>query len=179
MKRRRLHLRSEKLANATAFAIAAAVMLIPANFLPILTTQTSGRIRTDTIFSGTVELWSQGLWAIAAIVFIASIVIPLLKLIGLGWLLLQARRGAMRNARQLTRLYGALDVIGRWSMLDVFLVAFLSGVVRFGVFSTVEPRPGIVAFAIAVVLTVLATHAFDPRVLWRTGSKSEPALPSL
>ena len=179
MKRRRLHLRSEKLANATAFAIAAAVMLIPANFLPILTTQTSGRIRTDTIFSGIVGLWDQGLWAIAAIVFIASIVIPLLKLAGLGWLLLQARRGAMRNARQLTRLYGALDVIGRWSMLDVFLVAFLSGVVRFGVFSTVEPRPGIVAFAIAVVLTVLATHAFDPRVLWRTGSKSEPALPSL
>ena len=179
MKHRRLHLRSEKLANATAFAIAAALMLIPANFLPILTTQTSGRIRTDTIFSGTVALWNQGLWAIAAIVFIASIVIPLLKLAGLGWLLLQARRGAMRNARQLTRLYGALDVIGRWSMLDVFLVAFLSGVVRFGVFSTVEPRPGIVAFAIAVVLTVLATHAFDPRVLWRTGSKSEPALPSL
>ena len=179
MKRRRLHLRSEKLANATAFAIAAAVMLIPANFLPILTTQTSGRIRTDTIFSGIVALWDQGLWAIAAIVFIASIVIPLLKLAGLGWLLLQAGRGAMRNARQLTRLYGALDIIGRWSMLDVFLVAFLSGVVRFGVFSTVEPRPGIVAFAIAVVLTVLATHAFDPRVLWRTGSKSEPALPSL
>ena len=69
--------------------------------------------------------------------------------------------------------------IGRWSMLDVFLVAFLSGVVRFGVVSTVEPRSGIVAFAIAVVLTVLATHAFDPRVLWRSGSKSEPALPTL
>ena len=154
-------------------------MLVPANFLPILTTQTSGRSRTDTIFSGIVELWSQGLWAIAAIVFIASIVIPLLKLVGLGWLLLQARRGAKRNARELTRLYGALDVIGRWSMLDVFLVAFLSGVVRFGVFSTVEPRSGIVAFAIAVVLTVLATHAFDPRALWRSGSKSEPALPTL
>lgn len=179
MKRRHPYLRSEKLANATAFAIAAAVMLVPANFLPVLTTQTSGRSRTDTIFSGTVELWNQGLWAIAAIVFIASIVIPLLKLVGLGWLLIQARRGAMRNARQLTRLYGALDVIGRWSMLDVFLVAFLSGVVRFGVFSTVEPRSGIIAFAIAVVLTVLATHAFDPRVLWRSGSKSEPALPTL
>ena len=179
MKRRRLHLRSEKLANATAFAIAAAIMLVPANILPILTTHTSGRSRTDTIFSGTVELWNQGLWAIAAIVFIASIVIPLLKLVGLGWLLLQARRGAMRNARQLTRLYGVLDIIGRWSMLDVFLVAFLSGVVRFGLFSTVEPRSGIVAFAIAVVLTVLATHAFDPRVLWRSGSKSEPALPTL
>jgi paraquat-inducible protein A len=176
---RRLRIRSEKLVNATAFSIAAAVMLVPANFLPILTTQTSGQSRTDTIFSGTVELWRNDLWVIAAIVFIASIVIPILKLAGLGWLLIQARRGATRNARPLTKLYGALDFIGRWSMLDVFLVAFLSGVVRFGTFSTVEPRRGIVAFAIAIVLTVLATHAFDPRVLWRTGSKVEPTLRSL
>lgn len=179
MKRRRLRLRSEKLANATAFTVAAAVMLIPANFLPILSTQTSGHRRTDTIFSGTVELWRQGLWVIAAIVFVASIVIPVLKLAGLGWLLLQARRGPPRDARRLTRLYGVLDFIGRWSMLDVFLVAFLSGIVRFGAFSTVEPRNGIIAFAIAVILTVLATHAFDPRVLWRGASRSEAALPAL
>ena len=179
MKHRRLRLRSEKLANATAFSVAAAVMLVPANFLPILTTQTSGRVRTDTIFSGTVELWRQDLWAIAIIVFVASIVIPVLKLAGLGWLLYNARRGAMRDARQLTRLYGTLDFIGRWSMLDVFLVAFLSGVVRFGSFSTVEPRAGIVAFAIAVVLTVLATHAFDSRVLWRGASNAAPDLPTL
>jgi paraquat-inducible protein A len=175
----RLRLRSEKLANATAFAVAAAVMLVPANFLPVLTTQNAGHSRTDTIFSGTVELWRQGLWAIAVIVFIASIAIPVFKLIGLGWLLFCAHRGANYDARQLTRLYGALDFIGRWSMLDVFLVAFLSGIVRFGSFSTVEPRSGIIAFAIAVVLTVLATHAFDPRVLWRSGDKSVPALPSL
>ena len=167
MNRRRLRLRSEKLANATALSVAAAAMLVPANFLPVLTTENSGQSRTDTIFSGTVELWRQGLWFIAAIVFIASIVIPVLKLVGLAWLLIQARRGGSRDARRLTRLYGALDFIGRWSMLDVFLVAFLSGVVRFGFFSTVEPRSGIAAFAIAVILTVLATHAFDPRVLWR------------
>jgi len=179
MNRRYLRLRSEKLANATAFAVAAAVMLVPANFLPVLTTLKSGTSRTDTIFSGTVELWRQGLWAISAIVFIASIAIPVLKLIGLGWLLFCAHRGASTNARRLTRIYGALDFIGRWSMLDVFLVAFLSGIVQFGAFSTVEPRSGIIAFAIAVVLTVLATHAFDPRILWRGGKKSEPALPSL
>jgi paraquat-inducible protein A len=178
MKRRRLRLRSEKLANATAFSVAAAIMLIPANFLPILTTQTSGRTRTDTIFSGTVELWRQDLWLIAAIVFVASIVIPILKLAGLAWLLINARRGTIRDPRRMTRLYGALDFIGRWSMLDVFLVAFLSGVVRFGVFSTVEPRSGIVAFAIAVILTVLATHAFDPRVLWRGAANPASAFPS-
>jgi len=179
MKGRYPQLRSEKLANATAFAVAATIMLVPANFLPVLSTQSSGETRTDTIFSGTVELWRQGLWAIAAIVFIASIAIPVLKLVGLGWLLIQARRGATRDARQLTKLYGVLDFIGRWSMLDVFLVAFLSGVVRFGAFSTVEPRIGIIAFAITVVLTVLATHAFDPRVLWRSGSKEAHRLPPL
>jgi paraquat-inducible protein A len=179
MSRRRLRIRSEKLANATAFAMAAAIMLVPANILPVLTTQSSGQSRTDTIFSGTVELWRQGLYAIAAIVFVASILIPVLKLVGLAWLLVQARRGTPRNARQLTQLYSALDFIGRWSMLDVFLVGFLSGVVQFGAFSSVEPRSGIVAFALAVVLTVLATHAFDSRVLWRTGLKSEPELPAL
>jgi paraquat-inducible protein A len=177
VKPRRPRLRSEKLANATALSIAAAVMLVPANFLPVLSTQNAGRTRTDTIFSGVAELWRQDLWVLAAIVFVASIVIPVLKLAGLGWLLLQARRGAIRDARRLTRLYGALDFIGRWSMLDVFLVAFLSGLVRFGIFSTVEPRSGIIAFAIAVVLTVLATHAFDPRVLWRARPHVVPALP--
>jgi paraquat-inducible protein A len=175
MKRRRPRLRSEKLVNSTAFAIAAAIMLIPANVLPILTTESSGRSRTDTIFSGTVELWRQDLWVIAIIVFVASIAIPVLKLAGLGWLLVNARRGTTRDARRLTRLYGTLDFIGRWSMLDVFLVAFLSGVVRFGTFSTVAPRSGIIAFAIAVVLTVLATHAFDPRVLWRGKPEPTPA----
>lgn len=175
MNSRRPRLRSEKLANATAFAIAAAAMLVPANFLPVISTRMSGQVRTDTIFSGIVELWRQDLWAIAAIVFIASILIPILKLIGLGWLLVVARSGTTRHARRLTRLYGALDFIGRWSMLDVFLVAFLAGVVRFGALSNVEPRSGIVAFAIAVVLTVLATHAFDPRVLWREKSAAASA----
>lgn len=179
MSRRKLRLRSEKLANASALAVAAAIMLIPANVLPVLTTRTSGETRTDTIFSGTVELWRQGLYAIAAIVFVASILIPILKLIGLAWLLWQARRPAPRNPRRLTHLYSSLDFIGRWSMLDVFLVGFLAGVVRFGAFSTVEPGNGIIAFALAVILTVLATHAFDPRVLWRNGPESPHALPSL
>ena len=168
MRRRLPRLRSQKLTNATALAVAAAMMLVPANVLPVLSTQSQGQSRTDTIFSGTVELWRQGLWFIAAIVFIASIVIPVLKLAGLTWLLLAARRRQRsRHARMLTRVFGVIDFVGRWSMLDVFLVAFLSGVVRFGAFSRVVPEKGILAFAAAVVLTVLATRAFDPRVLWR------------
>jgi paraquat-inducible protein A len=155
--------RFKSTSTAAALALAAAVMLVPANLLPVLTTETYGSNRSDTIFSGAVELWREGLWAIAAIVFTASIVIPVLKLAGLGWL-------ASADARGLTRIYAALDFIGRWSMLDVFLAALLMGLVQFGEFSTVVPRSGIIAFAAAVVLTVLATQAFDPRVLWRTAS---------
>ena len=151
--------------TSAALALSAAIMLIPANLLPVLSTETSGRLRTDTIYSGTLSLWRHHLELIAAVVFTASILIPILKLVGLGWLLLCTHRGT-GDSRKLTRLYGALDFIGRWSMLDVFLVAFLAGLVQFGGLSTVEPRSGIVAFAAAVVLTVLATRAFDPRLLW-------------
>jgi paraquat-inducible protein A len=139
---------------------------VPANLLPVLDTETSGRNRSDTIFSGAVELWHHGLWVLALIVFTASILIPVFKLAGLGWLLVSAKRGGHADSRRLTRLYAALDFIGRWSMLDVFLATFLAGLVQFGELSTVEPRSGIVAFAAAVVLTVLATQAFDPRILW-------------
>jgi paraquat-inducible protein A len=154
-------------ATAAALALAAAILLVPANLLPVLSTESSGANRSDTIFSGAVELWREDLWALAAIVFTASIVIPMLKLAGLGWLLLNTRRGASGDLRRLTRIYAAVDFIGRWSMLDVFLAAFLTGLVQFGEFSTVTPRSGLVAFAAAVVLTGLATRAFDPRLLWR------------
>jgi paraquat-inducible protein A len=166
----RAHVRFKSTSTAAALALAAAAMLVPANLLPVLSTETSGSNRSDTIFSGVVELWRQGLWAIAVIVFTASILIPALKLAGLGWLLLSARRRVFTDSRGLTRVYAAIDFIGRWSMLDVFLAAFLTGLVQFGEFSTVTPRSGLVAFAAAVVLTVLATQAFDPRILWPAAS---------
>lgn len=149
-----------------ALGVAAGFMLVPANLLPVLSTNLGGQTREDTILSGIVALADDGLWAIAAIVFVASIAIPVLKLAGLAWLVFAARREQPANPRGLTRMYHRLAFIGRWSMLDVFLVAFLTGTVQFGALSTIEPRPGIVAFAAAVVLTVLATDAFDPRWLW-------------
>lgn len=161
------HSRRHSARRCAALALAAAVMLIPANVLPILNTATRGIERTDTIFSGIVKLWSDGLFAIAAIVFAASILIPLLKLVGLVWLLLAARPGGSPRRVALTRLYSILEFVGRWSMLDVFLVAFLAGLVQFGGLSSIQPRMGIVAFAAAVVLTVLATDAYDPRLLWQ------------
>jgi paraquat-inducible protein A len=149
-------------------------MLVPANLLPVLSTNTGGFSRTDTIMSGIIGLWHDGMWGIGAIVFIASMLIPLLKLVGLGWLLVAARRRTTRHRRGLTRLYTTLDFIGRWSMLDVFLVAFLAGAVQFGALATIEPRSGILAFAAAVVLTVLATDAFDPTLLWANRPASGP-----
>ena len=152
-------------AQVVAFAVGAAVLLVPANILPVLHTRIGGEVRTDTIFSGIVELWETGLWPIAAIVFIASFLVPLAKLGGLACLVAAARRGP-RDPRRLTRLYVFLDFIGRWSMLDIFLAAFLAGLIQFGFLAAVEPRPGLLAFAAAVVLTMLATRAFDPRSLW-------------
>ncbi len=153
-------------ARAAAFAIAAACMLVPANFLPVITLDSAGQTRTDTIFSSITGLMEDDLWVIGGIVFTASILVPFLKLAGLTLLLVAARRRPHPRARALTRLYAGLDFIGRWSMLDVFLIAFLTGVVQFGPLAAVQPRPGILAFAAAVVLTMLATQAFDPRVLW-------------
>ena len=169
--------RGARLALPAALALAAAIMFIPANVLPILNTSTIGSVRTDTIFSGIVGLCEDGMWAIGAIVFTASILIPLLKLVGLSLLLFAARRGPFESPRRLTRLYAVLDFIGRWSMLDVFLVAFLAGVVHFGALASVEPRSGIVAFAAVVVLTVLATDAFDPRWLWEPEPREKIPLP--
>jgi paraquat-inducible protein A len=176
MMTRAAYLRSSDLSRASALAFAAAVMLVPANILPVLSTNTGGQPRTDTIMSGIIGLWHDGMWGIAGIVFIASILIPLLKLLGLVWLILAARRRQPRHPRRLTRLYTTLDFIGRWSMLDVFLVAFLSGTVRFGSLATIQPRIGIAAFAAAVVLTVVATDAFDPRLLW--SHRPEPRPPA-
>lgn len=153
--------------RAAALTLAAALMLLPANLLPVLITESPGNNRSDTILSGVAELWRQNLWAIAAIVFIASIVVPVLKVLGLTWLLLSVHGRVPSHPRRLTRIYAALDFIGRWSMLDVFLASFLCGLIQFHELSSVTPGGGILAFAAAVILTVLATKAFDPQALWR------------
>jgi len=161
--------------RAAAFVTAAAFMLVPANVLPILSTELPGQSRTDTIFSGIMGLIDDGSWGVAAIVFTASILVPLLKIVGVGLLLYGAQQRPTPHPRAMTRLYSVLDFIGRWSMLDVFLVAFLCGAVQFGSFARVRPQPGAIAFAAAVVLTMLATDAFDPRSLWQTNAETSKA----
>lgn len=159
--------------TCAALAVTAFVMLLPANLLPVLTTDTSGQHRTDTIYSGALGLGQQGLWSLAAIVFTASILIPALKLGGLAWLLFTRPNPGPGRARRLTFVYSALALIGRWSMLDVFLGAFLVGLVRFGRFANIQARGGLIAFAAVVILTVFATETFDPEEIW-----TEPDRPS-
>jgi paraquat-inducible protein A len=165
------------LQRSTAFALAGLIMLVPANVLPVLSSNLLGEARTDTIFSGVVSLYRDGLWGIALIVFTASIVVPLLKLVSLAFLIYAARGGPSPRRRGLTRLYAFVKFIGRWSMLDVFLVAFLSGAVQFGAIARVHPEPGVIAFAAAVVLTIFATETFDSRLLWEHEPTDNSSVP--
>lgn len=151
-----------------AFSIGALILLIPANILPVMYVASAGANPYDTtIFSGVALLCRDGLWALGAIVFTASILVPLLKLLGLARLLWAVQCNRLENPRRLMRIFTVIEFIGKWSMLDVFLVGFLTGAVRFGALARIAPRNGILAFAGAVVLTMLATHAFDPRLIWR------------
>lgn len=162
-----LHVRKpHAYARTWALLIAALLMYIPANVLPIMRTASLGDVDDNTILSGIVELWVKGSPGLAVIVFCASILVPTLKFLALGTLLISSRRGSSWARRQRTQLYRAVELIGYWSMLDVFVVALLTALVRFGLFSLVEPLPGVVFFGLTVVLTMLASMCFDPRLIW-------------
>jgi paraquat-inducible protein A len=162
-------------ARSAAFALAAAIMLVPANTLPVMSIEKLGRAHADTIFNGVWKLWHQGMWGLAIIVFTASLLVPVLKLSGLALLLAASRWRGIAGPEPLGRLHGVLHFIGRWSMLDIFLVAFLCGIVRFGGIASVGVRPGAVAFAGAVILTMLATACFDPRTIKGVAGSYHPA----
>lgn len=153
-------------ARTWALLIAAFCMYIPANVLPIMRTASLGDIDDNTIISGVVELWVKGSPGLAVVVFTASIVVPMLKFFALGTLLVTSQRGSNWARKQRAQLYRLVELIGYWSMLDVFVVALLTALVRFGLFSLVEPLPGVVFFGLTVVLTMLASMCFDPRLIW-------------
>lgn len=163
----RLHRRKRASYSRTwALLITAFILYIPANVLPILRTVSLGDVDDSTILSGVLELWHNGSWDLALIVFTASIVVPMLKFLALGILLVSSQRGAAWAQRQRAMLYRLVEFIGYWSMLDVFVVALLSALVHFSVLSRVEPLPGVIYFGLVVVLTMLASMSFDPRLIW-------------
>lgn len=149
-----------------ALVIAAAICYIPANLLPVMITTTLGSSDSDTIMGGVVFLYTSGSWPLALVVLIASVMVPLGKLVALTYLLITVQRGLPGNSRDRTRLYRMVELIGRWSMLDVFVDTFTVALIQLQPLMSVQPAPGVVFFAAVVVLTMLAAASFDPRLIW-------------
>ncbi|WP_372758814.1 paraquat-inducible protein A [Litorivivens sp.] len=154
------------LETSWAYTLAAIGLLIPANVLPILTVVSFGQGDPDTIMSGVIALWEADLRAIAMIVFIASIAVPVAKLVILVILMLVVQWRLSLSKFQCTVLYRFIHFIGRWSMLDLFMISILVTLVHLGNIANVESGPAAVAFGAVVVLTMLAASSFDPRLLW-------------
>ncbi len=163
----RLHLRKPNSISRTwALVIAALIFYIPANLLPVTVTTYLGSTQSDTILSGVIYFMQTGSWGIALIIFVASIVVPIAKLLFLSGLLLSVQQRSHWRPRERTRLYRITEIVGRWSMLDVFVVTVLVALVRLGYLTTIEAGVGVVYFAAVVVTTMIAAMTFDPRLIW-------------
>jgi paraquat-inducible protein A len=160
----------------TATLLAATLLCIPANVLPVMTMVRFGRAETDTIFSGVLELVHSELWGLATLIFVASIVVPCLKIVVLASLLFMTRARSTRYLKLRTRAYRVVSALGRWSLVDVFAVTLLVSLVHVGKLALVLPRDGALAFCGVVILTMIATELFDPRQMWdaaRANSSAE------
>jgi paraquat-inducible protein A len=163
------HLHSRKpnaVARTWALLIAAAVLYLPANIEPVMITSSFLGTQSDTILSGVAYLYYSGSWPLAALVFTASILVPLFKLLALGYLAASVQRRSRASLLQRTRLYRLLEVVGRWSMLDVFVVMVLAALVNMGALANIQAGQGAMFFGGVVVLTMLASMSFDPRLIW-------------
>jgi paraquat-inducible protein A len=170
-----LHFRKpDSVARSWAFLIAAYVMYIPANALPIMETGSLFGFQDDTILSGIVYLWHSGSWDLALVVFIASIMVPLLKLMAMTFLLVTVQRRSTWRPVERTMLYRIVELVGRWSMLDIYVVTILAALVQIGSLATIKAGPAAPAFGAVVVLTMFSAISFDPRLIWDTIQKESP-----
>ncbi len=163
----------DSLQRTLGYLVAASVCYIPANFLPVMTTTLPGGTESDTILQGVVLLWSPTGWPLSLIVLFASIMIPSAKIVALLYLVITVKRGSIQNNRQRVRLYRMVEIIGRWSMVDVFVDTFTVALIQLQPVMSVGPGPGLVFFAAVVVLTMLAVESFDPRLIWDSASHSD------
>ena len=178
-----LHLRKPGSIEGTlALMAAAAALYIPSHLLPIMTVMELGKVTHHTIIGGMMSFWESGAYPIAIVIFTASILIPLLKITALLWLCAAATGKAHPSPDALGRVYLVTELLGRWSMIDIFVVGIMVSVVQLGNYMTVTPGPGALAFAGVVVLTMLAAMRFEPRLLWdRLDEMSDgetPAIPT-
>ena len=157
---------AQRIARTWALVCAAIILYIPANALPITITSALGIKQADTILSGVIYFMQSGSWEIAAIIFIASVFVPIAKLILLIFILLSVKFRSSWRARDRTVLYRLTELVGRWSMVDIFVVTILIALVKLGAVATIEAGPAAVYFASVVVLTMFAAESFDPRLIW-------------
>lgn len=158
--------RPDSVMRCWALLIAAYILYIPANLMTMMETGTLISYRKDTILSGIIHLWHNGNPGIAVIVFIASILVPLFKLLVLTLLLLSVRRGSTWGIKQRVLFYRIVELVGRWSMLDIFVVTLLTALVQIQSLAVVKAGTGAIAFGAVVVLTMCAAMVFDPRLMW-------------
>ena len=162
-----LHLRKpESISRTWALLISAMILYIPANVLPIMETGSLFGSQSDTILSGVVYLWTSGSWPLAVVVFFASIMVPLLKMIAIILLLVSVQLRSKWRMDQRAVLYRMVEFIGRWSMLDIYVVAILVTLVQAKALASIRAGPGAIAFGAVVVLTMFAAMSFDPRLIW-------------
>ncbi|MCX5542706.1 paraquat-inducible protein A [Paraburkholderia sp. CNPSo 3076] len=162
-----LHMRKvASLSRTWALLVAAMVLYVPANVLPVMDTSSLFGTQKDTIMSGVVYLWVSGSWPLALLVFIASIAVPMLKILGLSYLTWSTQRRWTWLPEQRTRIYRLIELVGRWSMLDIYVITMLVALVQFNALATIRAGPAAIAFGAVVILTMFASNMFDPRLIW-------------
>ncbi|MDU5192664.1 MAG: paraquat-inducible protein A, partial [Mixta calida] len=142
------------------------LIYIPANIMPIMVTEALGDKMSSNIMAGVILLWSDGSYPVALVIFIASIMVPSLKMLAIGWLCWDARGHGSRDSEKMHLVYEVVEFVGRWSMIDVFVIAVLSALVRIGQLMNIYPAVGALLFAAVVILTMFAAMTFDPRLTW-------------
>lgn len=162
-----LHVRKpNSIARTWALIVAAYIFYIPANILPITKVVSLGYVQSDTIMSGVIYFIQTGMWPIALVIFVASVFVPLMKLLILSFLLISVQLGSCWRPRDRTRLYRITELVGRWSMVDIYVVTIMVALVHLGALATIEAGPGAPYFAAVVVITMFAAMSFDPRLIW-------------
>jgi paraquat-inducible protein A len=169
------HRKPNSISRTWALVLAAVIFYIPANVLPITVITSFGQKETDTIMSGVIYFLMSGDWPIALVIFTASICVPMMKLVSLSYLMISVQFKSKWRPEDRTRLYRIVEVVGRWSMIDVFVVTILVALVHLGALATIEAGPAAVYFCGVVIITMFAAMSFDPRLIWdQMKHKNEP-----
>jgi len=168
--------KTQSVQRCLALLFASILAYIPANIWPIMRVSQIGGVDESTILGGVATFWEMQAYPVAIIIFIASVFIPGLKLISLAWLCLLASGKATMNPKHATAIYWLTELVGRWSMVDVFVVAILVALIQLGGIMTIAPGAAAISFGLMVILTMEAAHVFDPRLIWDHIRKQENAI---